>query len=93
MTEKASVWGFVGEGARFPSGIFASIDDAEAWIRQHQLSGLLTQYPVGEGVFDWAVATGRFKPRPDKAITASFIGAFSTAFAEHHHYEDGLRKY
>jgi hypothetical protein len=89
---EASVWIFMAYKATFPSGVFASITDAESWIAKHALTGVLTEYPVGMGVFDWAIASGRFKPKPDKLLDASFIGKFTSATMEHHHYEDGNRQ-
>ena len=64
----ATVWVFVGEGARFPSGVFASVVEAEAWIGLHGLTGVLTEYPVGEGVYDVAVQAGRSFPRGKSSV-------------------------
>lgn len=90
MTEP-TVWVFVAPQARFPSGVFHSAAQAEDWIAHHQLSGVLTEYPVGFGVYDWATSSGHFRPRPDKTIDAAFIGQFTSAAMTHHHYEDGSR--
>src|SRR5688572_8986529 len=49
---------FVGAGARLPSAVFATRQLAEAWIALHQVTGLLTAYPMGQGVYDWAIQTG-----------------------------------
>lgn len=86
------VWVFVAPQAVFPSGVFHTLEQAEEWILRHQLSGLLTEYPVGVGVYDWATSSGMFKPRPGKVIDATFIGRFTSAGMAHHHYEDGSRK-
>jgi len=40
--------------------------------------GLLTKYPIETGVFDWAIASGKFKPKPAKKLDAAFIGQFTT---------------
>ena len=88
---EAKVLIFVAPGAIFPSGVFSSLIDAENWIAKHGLTGALTEYPVGVGVFDWAVASGKFKPKPNKQINASFIGQFTTAAMTHYHYENGIR--
>ena len=56
MAGFTSVWVFVGEGASLPSGVFASSEAAALWIARHGLTGLLTEYPLGEGAYDWAVA-------------------------------------
>lgn len=42
----ALVWVFNGNGGRFPSAVFSSIEAAEPWIGKHSLSGVLTQYVV-----------------------------------------------
>ncbi|MGE8242425.1 MAG: DUF7710 domain-containing protein [Sphingobacterium sp.] len=49
------IWGFHGEGGRFSSGVFTSIEKAEIWIARHKLSGVLTAYPIDEGLYDWAL--------------------------------------
>ena len=82
---------FVAPKAVFPSAVFASLVDAENWITKHGLTGVLTEYPVGVGVFEWAVESGKFKPKPTKKIDASFIGQFTTAAMTHYHYENGVR--
>jgi hypothetical protein len=40
------VWVFHGDGGRFPAGVFAVKEEAEAWIAANKLSGCLTKYPV-----------------------------------------------
>ncbi|MEY2250741.1 DUF7710 domain-containing protein [Comamonas sediminis] len=92
MEMEATVWIFVATKAAFPSGVFGSVADAENWIVKHGLTGLLTEYPIGTGVFDWAIASGKFKPKPAKKLDAAFIGQFTTASMAHHHYEDGCRQ-
>lgn len=86
-----SIWVFMAPQAAFPAGVFFILDEAEAWIARHQLSGVLTEYPVGMGVFDWALETGSFRPKPEKKIDAKFIGQFTSASMVHFHYEDGCR--
>jgi len=83
------VWVFVGEGSRLPSAVFSTKESAETWIERHRVSGILTAYPVGAGVYDWAIDTGRFRPKSDEQKTSSFIGRFTCAFLEHSHYVDG----
>lgn len=89
-SEIRTVWIFIGEGARLPSGVFASRMDAELWIGQHGLSGLLTEYPIGIGVYDWAIANGHFQPKNTEQLLAKFIGRFSSGNLIHVHYEKGL---
>ena len=84
-----TVWIFNGPKAQFPSGAFASREAAERWIQKNQLSGCLTAYPIDVGVYDWAVAAGRFTPKRDDQRGPEFIQRFSSASQEHYHYEDG----
>ena len=86
------MWVFVGDGARLPSAVFDSLADAELWIGKELLSGMLTAYPVGFSVYDWAVSFGFYKPSPDRPKTPSQIGSFSSAHLEHYHYENGCRR-
>lgn len=86
---ETTVWVFVGEGARFPSGIFRRFEEAESWIARHGLTGVLTEYPVGQGVYDLAVESGEFIPKKPEQREAKFIGSFSSAKQAHHHYENG----
>lgn len=90
MTSGTWVWVFNANVGRFAGGVFGSRERAEEWIRGHRLSGLLTAYPLDEGCFDWALRhdliTGRAKDRGDDP---EFVGSFTTASQEHHHYKDG----
>jgi hypothetical protein len=92
MLPEKHVWIFNGPGARFPAGAFTSRGLAEEWIRARRLSGVLTAYPLDEGVFDWAMrhdlVTGRARGRGDDPV---FVGAFSSATQEHYHYENGAK--
>jgi hypothetical protein len=88
---ETSVFIFIAPQAQFPSGVFSSLDDAENWIIKHSLTGILTEYPVGVGVFDWAIANGKFKPKPNKLLNSFFVGQFTTAAMLHYHYENGIR--
>jgi hypothetical protein len=85
------VWVFQAPlSGRFAGGAFSSRDDAEAWIERHGLSGVLTLYPVDEGVYDWAIEDGLFSPKKLHESEAAFIVSFTTASQpHHHHYEDG----
>ena len=84
-----SVWVFHGEGARFAGGVFSEREHAEAWIRKHLLTGMLTRYPLDTGVYDWAVESELFRITKEKHGTPHFIGMFSSAHQEHYHYEKG----
>jgi hypothetical protein len=86
-----SVWVFNGEKAQFPSGVFSTQENAEAWIAAQGLSGTLTQYPMDVGVYDWAVQKGSFKPKRDDQRSAEFIAQFSSALQVHFHYRNGSK--
>lgn len=89
LEQRDEVWIFQGSGASFPSGVFVDEAQARAWIRAQQLTGLLTKYPLGQGVFDWAVQQGYFTPKKPEHHSAKFIGRFTSAAMEHYHFEDG----
>ena len=92
MTEADSVWVFNGARSNFPSGVFRSLDHAERWIERHRLTGTLTLYPLDTGVYDRALAEGHFSPAQPHQATPEFIGRFTSASMEHHHYEEGRRQ-
>jgi hypothetical protein len=76
-------------GARFASGVFDSKEAADAWIAKHRLTGLLTQFALNIGAFDYAVEHGFLKlKRPDP--TPEFIGGIGNSNNCHFHYEDGV---
>lgn len=82
-------WIFVGEGATLPSGVFSMKQLAHDWIAQHGLSGLLTAYPVDDGLIEWATEKGFFKPKDPSHSSAKFVQCFTSAYLEHYHYENG----
>jgi len=94
MTE---VWVFTGERNMpsnhtiFPGGVFSTQERAEAWISNHKLSGVLTQYQVDVRAYDFAVTNGHFKPNRPHHYTSEFIGRFSGGEI-HFHYVAGLRE-
>nr|WP_314488040.1 hypothetical protein [uncultured Kingella sp.] len=53
MNETTMIWLLQGDGASRVSGCFATQAAAEQWIAQHQLSGVLTAYPLGMPIYDW----------------------------------------
>ncbi len=85
------VWVFNSADARFPGGIFTSLDNAERWIGLHLLSGTLTRYPVDMGAYEWAIEKGLFSVTKSEHTSPAFIGGFTDAGQEHFHYEDGSR--
>jgi hypothetical protein len=89
------IWIFYGSIASieelnwYPSGIFESIEQAEIFIEKYSLSGLLTEYPVGIGAYDWAIQNEFFSPKSARQETPKFIGRFVAAAQRHFHYEAG----
>jgi hypothetical protein len=43
------VWIFHGEGAAFASAVFRSESDGRAWAARYGVTGILAEYPVGDG--------------------------------------------
>lgn len=78
--------------SRFCGAVFSEIAIAEKWILKHKLTGLLTEYPVDNGVYDWAIEKHLLTVKKDKESSPEFIGGFSTASQQHFHYEDGIRQ-
>lgn len=89
MDTRQLVWVFNGSSGKFPSAVFSKKELANAWIKQHKLTGILTAYPVDISIYDWAIDKGYFSPSKDEQTRSEFIGRFSSASQEHYHYEDG----
>ena len=89
MTNLVEVWLFNGENSKFSSGVFENKDSAEQWIKKNRLTGVLTKYPLGISVYDWAIKNGHFKVKSEKDASSELIGKFSSAAQEHSHYENG----
>lgn len=95
--ESAHVWVFIAVRSSpsdttptFPGGVFSSLRLAEAWIKQHSLSGTVTLYRMDVGAYDFAVANGYFTPTKNHHQSSEFIGRFSGGDV-HHHYEAGSK--
>lgn len=86
---KNGIYVFVGEGGSFPSGVFTTTEDAEQWIRKYSLSGVLSQYPVDKGLYDWAIEKDFFTVKNEHQKEADFIQRFTCASMEHFHFENG----
>lgn len=83
------VWVFNGAGSRFPAAIFEHRPEAEQWIKENKLTGVLTKYPVGISAYEWAIESGNFRVKTEKDRSPEFIQKFSSAAQEHLHFEDG----
>jgi len=90
-TGSESVWIFIGLNARYPAGVFRKFSDAEHWVIRNGLSGILSLYPLDQGVLEWAIEAGWFNPRHEIEIDADYISRFSSAYQAHHQYEKGRR--
>lgn len=85
--EISGVYVFHGTGAQFAAAVYKSVAQASADIERHRLSGLLTWYPLGSTVYDYAVEQGFFRPR--EYSDGKFIQSFTSAALDHHHFENG----
>lgn len=90
MTNKF-VWVFKGAGnSVFPSAIFTTKSEAENWIKENVLSGVLTKYPLDISLYDWSIKNEYFRPKNDFQKNAKTIGSFNSAYLEDYHYIDGV---
>ena len=96
MIPEKCIWIFNGHHNQFPSGVFSTRDNAETWIKQHNLTGTLTAYPFDEGAFRWSLRNDMLNLKPEKikskSTDADFIGNFSNISFEHYHFEMGKVK-
>jgi hypothetical protein len=88
-TRPANVWIFHGTGAHFASGVFTDRDQGMAWIARHRLTGILTEYPVGDGCYDIAVRDHHFTPSKPDHGTPAHVAGFSPGHTDHVHVRDG----
>lgn len=91
MIPDRHIWVFNAVGGTFPGGVFTERSTAEAWIALHKISGVLSAYPLDEGCYDFAVRNGLISARAiaEHQGAAEFVGGFSSASLDHHHYEQG----
>lgn len=87
--DREIVWVFHGEGAMFAAGVFRSAEDGLRWAEQHRVTGILTEYPVGDGCYDIAVERGTLTPKRPHHGTPSHVAQFSPGWTRHIHIEDG----
>lgn len=80
---RPAVWLFHGEHARHASGVFDTLDAGLAWAAEHQVTGILAEYPYG-GAYDVAVSEGRFTPSKAHHGTADHVAAFSPGLRHVH---------
>jgi hypothetical protein len=80
---RQAVWIFHGEGAPFASGVFTSRAQGLEWAERHGGSGILTEYPVGDGCYDIAVSEQRFRPSKPHHGTPEHIAKFAPGWTTH----------
>ena len=85
---QAFVWLFQAVPGAGAGGVFRSLESASAWILRHRLTGLLTQYPLDYGVFDYIVEKGWIKRTKPHLDTPEFMGGYCGNL-HHYHCEDG----
>jgi hypothetical protein len=84
-----TVWVFHGDGATFSSAVFTKYSFAESWIKKHGLTGLLTEYPLNKGAYDWCIEMNHFIPKKPLHHESKFIARFTSATQEHSRFENG----
>jgi hypothetical protein len=89
---KDYIYIFHGKNARMCSAVFSSIEEAEKWIKLHNLSGILTKYIIDIPVYKWAVEQNHFQIKQERHKSPEFIQKFTSAYQEHYHYENGIQK-
>ncbi|MFB9995179.1 hypothetical protein ACFFLM_24850 [Deinococcus oregonensis] len=83
--EFPGVWVFLDAQARQPAAVFSTLELGEVCVRKHGFEGMLTWYPLDVSAYDWAVQTGRFKPRP-APLPRSVLAGFTSAAQPHEHF-------
>src|SRR5262245_52410183 len=78
------VWIFHGDVARLASGVFADKASGLEWAARHNLTGILTEYEIGDGCYDLAARQGRFRNTKPHHGAPEHIAGFSPSL-EHIH--------
>jgi hypothetical protein len=86
--ERATVWVFHGDRARHAAGIFHDIEQGLRWARRHLVSGVLAEYPVGDGCYDIAIQGEKFRPSKPHHGTPDHVARFGPG-GQHIHIIDG----
>jgi hypothetical protein len=81
-----TVYLFNGSHQRFPSGVFSSKEEAEQLIRQHALTGLLTEYPLDVLPYELAVEMGIVNFTKSWQTSPAYIEGFSNVGRIHGHW-------
>jgi hypothetical protein len=84
-----TIWVFIGERGTNPMGVWSSLDAAHKYIHDETLSGSLTAFELDQPVYDWAIKTGKFKPKHDQHRSLKFRQTFNNQFQEHYAFKEG----
>ena len=84
QTDAERVWIFHGEGAAFACAVFRSETEGRGWAARHGVTGILAEYPVGDGCYDVAVREGWFRPSKDHHGSPSHVAGFSPGLGHVH---------
>ncbi|MDB5046780.1 MAG: hypothetical protein JWQ08_2830, partial [Deinococcus sp.] len=79
------VWVFLGDRARQSAAVFSTFELGEAWVKEQGFEAMLTWYPLDMSAYDWAVQTGRFKPKPEP-LPKGVLAGFTSAAQPHEHF-------
>jgi hypothetical protein len=79
----------MGKGSWTPTAVFETFDAAYQWIKENELTGHLSEYPIGISVYDWAVENGYYKPKDESQKSVGHIQKFGTSYLRHEHYFKG----
>jgi hypothetical protein len=83
-----TVWLVNRDGAPLPAGVFLTEQAARVFIERHSITGVLSEFPLGESTYEHAVRLGLFRPKSDKERSDWFIAEFSPRLP-HYHFENG----
>lgn len=84
-----TIYIFNADKATFASAVFTSKQLAEQWIQKHHVCGVLTEYPVNTGCYDWAIEKGYFKTKSPIDRSPVFIAKFLSAYQKNWRYKHG----
>ncbi|MFC6052877.1 hypothetical protein A6M14_02530 [Acinetobacter sp. Ac_877] len=84
-----SVYLFTSKSMGLPSAVFTSYELASTWIKNNYLSGILTEYPLDQSCYDWAIEGGYFKEKSAIDRAPTFIEKFVSAYQQNWHFEHG----
>lgn len=84
----SSIWVFQEGWGILPRAVFRSREEGDRWVVENDLRGVLTEYPLGTGVYDWLLESGSLNIKRDEQKMPGYIARFSSAYQDHYHYDD-----